>query len=429
MLKPDLSQTEDLAALIDASPSPRLACKEVARRLTEAGFHEIHDRDSWDNIEGGWFVRRAGSLHAGFEPANMDKTRGFRLLGAHTDSPNLRLKPKPDSGRVGYRQLGIEVYGGALLNSWLDRDLGISGTVWIDGDNQPSPLDFHLDEPLLRVPQLAIHLHRELRTEGLKLNAQTHMTPVFGLGKQKEGDFQEWLCERLEIDPKSALSFEIMTHDLTPSRLTGPNREFLSAPRLDNLLSTWAATMSLLNCAKKDLERATVITLFDHEEVGSSSRSGAQGPHLRHILERLILQRGGNREDYLRALADSVCVSADMAHAVHPNYADKHDPHHQVAINAGPVIKVNQNMRYASEGETQALFEQACRTADVPFQKWSMRSDLACGSTIGPLTAMNLGIGVVDVGCPQLAMHSAREFAGSADPGWMVAAMTTFCQN
>ena len=427
MLDPDLARSEDLAALINASPSPRLACKEVARRLSQAGFQELEDRVSWADIEGGWFVRRAGSLHAGYEPPNLDKANGFRLLGAHTDSPNLRLKPKPDSGRAGYRQLGVEIYGGALLNSWLDRDLGISGTVWVDGDSQPTALDFHFDEPLLRVPQLAIHLHPELRKDGLRLNPQQHLTPVFGLGPQREGVFKEWLCDRLEVNPADTLSFEIMTHALTPARLTGPNQEFLSAPRLDNLLSTWAATMSLIECAQEGAERATVITLFDHEEVGSGSRSGAQGPHLRQILERLILQRGGQREDYLRALADTVCVSADMAHAVHPNYADKHDPHHQVALNGGPVIKVNQNLRYASEGETQSLFELACRRAEVPFQKWAMRSDMACGSTIGPLTAMNLGIGVVDVGCPQLAMHSAREFGGSSDPGWMVAAMSAFC--
>lgn len=427
MLKPDLDQTRDLASLIDASPSPRLACKEVARRLTEAGFREIKDTDPWDNLEGGWFLRRAGSLLGGYEPSDAPKTSGFRLLGAHTDSPNLRLKPKPDSGRAGYRQLGIEVYGGALLNSWLDRDLGLSGTVWVAGDNQPTAIDFHFDEPLLRVPQLAIHLHSELRTEGLKLNAQKHLSPVFGLGTQREGVFLEWLAERLDLTPEALLSFEIMTHDVTPSRITGPGQEFLSAPRLDNLLSTWAATCTLLQCAEQKAPHATVITLFDHEEVGSGSRSGAQSPHLRQVLERIILQRGGQREDFLRALADSTCVSADMAHAVHPNYADKHDPHHQVALNGGPVIKVNQNMRYASEGETQARFEVACQRADVPYQKWSMRADLGCGSTIGPLTAMNLGISVVDVGCPQLAMHSAREFSGSADPGWMVAAMTAFC--
>lgn len=422
-----LPDSRDLAAYIDSAPSPRLAVQETARRLTGEGFVELEDAASWDRPEGGWFVRRAGSLLAGWEPEGAPAHQGVRIVGAHTDSPNLRLKPKPDTGKAGYRQLSIEVYGGALLNSWLDRDLGISGTIWVQHEEHPKAIDFRVDDPVLRVPQLAIHLHRELSTEGLKLNAQQHLQPVFGLGDSREGLFREWLCERLNLDPADVLSMEVMTHDLTPSRVTGPKGEFLSAPRLDNLCSSWAATETVLHAARTGAPRAVLATLFDHEEVGSGSRSGAQGPHLRQTLERLCLVRGGDRQDHFRMLADSACASADMAHAVHPNWADKHDPGHQVQLGGGPVIKINQNMRYASEGATQALFEVACRKAEVPHQTWAMRADLACGSTIGPLTAMNLGIPTVDVGVPQLAMHSAREFAGAEDPPRMVAALQAFC--
>jgi aspartyl aminopeptidase len=424
MTAPD---AHDLASFIDAAPSPRLAVQECVRRLEGSGFRRLQAGKRWEELQGGWYLPCAGSLLAGWEPAGVSPSTGFRLLGAHTDSPNLRLKPRPDSGRAGYRQLSIEVYGGALLNSWLDRSLGISGTAFLAGDEAPRPLDFRIDEPVLHLPQLAIHLNRELATEGLKLNAQQHLQPIFGLGDSREGTFREWLCERLGVDPSELLSLEVMTHDLTPSAVVGSSGEFLAAPRLDNLCSTWAATEALRAAAASNSPRAVLATLFDHEEVGSGSRTGAQGPHLRQVLERLVHQRGGDRQDLFAALADSACASADMAHAVHPNYADKHDPGHQVQLNGGPVIKINQNQRYATEGETQALFELACRTAEVPHQVWSMRADLACGSTIGPLTAMNLGIPTVDVGVPQLAMHSSREFAGSEDPARMVRALSAFC--
>ena len=216
-----------------------------------------------------------------------------------------------------------------------------------------------LRRPIARVSNLAIHLNRELATEGLKLNAQQHLQPIFGLGDSREGTFPEWLCERLGVDPAELLSLEVMTHDLTPSAVVGSSGEFLAAPRLDNLCSTWAATEALRAAAAAGSPRAVLATLFDHEEVGSGSRTGAQGPHLRQVLERLVQQRGGDRQDLFAALASSACASADMAHAVHPNYADKHDPGHQVQLNGGPVIKVNQNQRYATEGETQALFELA----------------------------------------------------------------------
>jgi aspartyl aminopeptidase len=430
MSYPNLDVARDLCAFIDAAPSPHHACREAARRLDAVGFGELTEVDAWEPRPGGRYVVRGGSLIAWYEPPDAGPTAPFRLLGAHTDSPNLRIKPQPDSGRAGYRQLGVEVYGGVLLNSWLDRDLGISGRVFLSDGDAPEAQLFRVDDPVLRVPQLAIHLNREIHTDGLKLNAQTHMTPVFGTGTPREGAFREFLADRLDVPAREIKSWEVMTHDLTPSLLIGPEEELLSAPRLDNLCSTWACVEALTRLAQlgADLSATPVISLFDHEEVGSGSRSGAQGPFLRTLLERVVLLRGGTREDYHRALAASACVSSDMAHATHPNYMDKHDETHRVFMNQGPVIKLNANLRYASEGATEARFQVACEAADVPFQKWVMRSDLACGSTIGPLTAQNLGMPTVDVGNPQLAMHSARELAGSHDPDFLLGALVAFCK-
>ncbi|MCP3916439.1 MAG: M18 family aminopeptidase [bacterium] len=419
----------DLASFIDASPSPYHACAEAARRLDAVGFTRLDELASWDRTSGGAYVVRGGSLIAWYAPKDAGKASGFRVLGAHTDSPNLRVKPRPDAGRAGCAQLGVEVYGGVLLNSWLDRDLGLSGRAWLRGEHAPEARLFHVDRPILRVPQLAIHLHSEIRESGLQLNKQTHMQPVWATGTPNAGDFVAFLAEQVGVDSGEILSWEAMVHDAQPSRLIGREEEFLAAPRLDNLCSAHAATSTLVELSEKgaDLERAVVVTLFDHEEVGSTSRAGADSPVLGDLLERIVLSRDGSREDYHRAIADSVCVSSDMAHATHPNYPEKHDPDHSVFMNAGPVIKLNANQRYASEGETEALFQVACERAEVPCQKWTMRNDLACGSTIGPITAARLGMRVVDVGNPQLSMHSAREMCGSLDPGYLMSALNAFC--
>ena len=428
MKAPDLGIARDLCAYIDAAPSPYHACAESARRLELAGYRRLAELDAWDHSAGSWYVLRGGSLMAWRQEQGAGPTTGFRIIGAHTDSPNLRIKPRPDLGRSGWRQLGVEVYGGVLLNSWLDRDLGLSGRVWLRNGGEASARLFLISRPVLRIPQLAIHLHREISTDGLKLNNQLHMVPTFGLAGGSEAGFQELLAAEIGVEARDILSWEAMLHDTTPSAVTGWKQEFVSAPRLDNLCSCYCALSALIEARAQPAPgaRIPVVCLFDHEEVGSQSRAGAGGPILRDLLERSVLSRGGTREDYHRALADSVCVSADMAHATHPNYADKHDPEHTLYFNQGPVIKSNANQRYATEGQSEALFQLACERADVPFQKWVMRADLACGSTIGPITASQLGIPTVDVGNPQLAMHSAREMSGSHDPSYMVAAMQAF---
>lgn len=429
----DVSEAQDLLTFVDASPTPFHACAHVAERLTALGFRRLDELEAWpagSARAGAFFVARGGSLVAWVAPEADERPRGFRVVGAHTDSPNLRIKPKPDLTRGGFRQLAVEVYGGALWNSWLDRDLGLAGRVFLRGAGTPVERLFRIDRPILRIPQLAIHLNREVNTDGLKLNPQQHLNPLFAIEEKGERGFRELLGEALSLDPATILAWDAMAHDVQPSSLAGVREEFLSAPRLDNLASCHAATCALLaRSARKPVQgHVAVIALFDHEEVGSASARGAQSPLLKDVLERIALGRGGGRENFLRAIADSLCVSADMAHGTHPNYPEKHEPGHAIRLNAGPVIKVNTNLRYASEGETEAVFQLCCEKAGVPFQKFVNRSDLACGTTIGPLTAANLGMRTVDVGNPMLAMHSARELAGAKDPALMIRALTEFLE-
>lgn len=425
MTKADPQVAQDLCDFINASPSPYHACATAAAALEAAGFQQLQELDAWSAAAGKFYFVRGGSLVAWMVQDHHACTAGFRILGAHTDSPNLRVKPRPDSGRVGYRQLGVEIYGGVLLNSWLDRDLGLSGRVQLDTGQGTAERLFLISRPVLKVPQLAIHLHPELKTEGLLLNKQQHMQPVWGLGNPSERGFRDWLAEELDLDPASILSWEAMTHDVHPAQVIGADHELVSAPRLDNLASCFSSVCALIQAAasEKDLNYVPVIALFDHEEVGSGSAAGAASPLLRDLLERTVLGRGGNREDLHRAVAASLCTSLDMAHATHPNYAERHDADHKLELNAGPVIKINANLRYATESSTEACFELACRAAEVPVQKWVMRTDMACGSTIGPITAQNLGMACVDVGNPMLGMHSSRETSGAADPDYMERAL------
>lgn len=414
---PDRSVADALCRFIDDSPSPYHAVASAAALLDDAGFREVALGGALPADAGGRYVRRGGSIVAWRQPAGA--VRSFRLVGAHTDSPNLRIKPRPDTSRSGFRQLGVEVYGGVLLNSWLDRDLGLSGRVSVRTPSGPEVRLLRVDEPLLRVPQLAIHLDRDIVTEGLKLNAQQHLAPVWDLDGEagSEAAFTTFVAEQLGVAPDDVLAWDVMTHDLTPSRRTGVGGVFVSAPRLDNLCSSFAGLRGLL-AAPDDAPSTPVVCLYDHEEVGSTSGTGADSALLASVLERIALASGADRAAFHAAIAGSSCVSADMAHATHPNYADRHEPDHQVAMNAGPVVKVNANQRYASDAESIGVLLQACDDAGIPTQRFVSRTDLPCGSTIGPITAARLGIPTVDVGVAQLAMHSVRELCGADDPDW-----------
>jgi aspartyl aminopeptidase len=414
---PDRAVADELCRFIDDSPSPYHAVASAAALLEAAGFAEADLATALDGTAGGRFVRRGGSLIAWRQPAGA--VRGFRIVGAHTDSPNLRVKPRPDRVSARVRQLGVEVYGGVLLNSWLDRDLGLSGRVSVRTPDGPDVRLLRIDEPLLRVPQLAIHLDREIMTEGLKLNAQQHLAPIWDLdgAHGSEAAFVELVADHVGAAADDVLAWDVMTHDLTPSRRTGVGGVFVSAPRLDNLCSSFAGLRGLL-ATGDDTPSTPVVCLYDHEEVGSTSSTGADSALLASLLERIALASGADRDGFHAALSGSLCVSADMAHATHPNYADRHEPDHHVAMNEGPVVKVNANQRYASDAESIGVLLQACADAGIPTQRFVTRTDLPCGSTIGPVTAARLGIPTVDVGIAQLAMHSARELCGADDPDW-----------
>lgn len=410
-----------LCSFIDDSPSPFHVCESVAKVLEANDFRQLKEEHQWPSQPGRHYVIRGGSIVAW---DSTGRGRSFRIVGGHTDSPNLRVKQNPDLRSAGLRMVGLEKYGGAWLNSWLDRDLGISGRLAI---REPDGLREHLiriDEPVLRVPQLAIHLSED--RAGVSLDPQRHVNAVWGVGTGGPG-FMDWIAARAGVAPEQVLGWELMTHDLAPSRVVGVDGDLVSAPRLDNQGTCYAGTRALIDAIASESSAAIpVLALFDHEEVGSGSDRGASSDLLGTVLERIVLAGGGSREDYLRSMAMSACASGDMAHATHPNYPERHEPSHPIAINGGPVLKVNQNLRYASDAAGEALFAVAADKAGVPLQRYVHRADLPCGSTIGPLTATRTGLNTVDVGAPQLAMHSAREVMGSADVGMYSAALAAF---
>ncbi|HEY7053116.1 MAG TPA: M18 family aminopeptidase [Mycobacterium sp.] len=412
------ASADGLGEFIDASPSPYHVCATVAERLTAAGYTELAEADRWP-AGGRYFTVRGGSVVAWNSEGGVD--RPFRVVGAHTDSPNLRVKQHPDRFVAGWQVVALQPYGGAWLNSWLDRDLGISGRLAVRDGGATWQLLVRVDEPVLRVPQLAIHLAEDRKS--VKLDPQRHVNAVWGTG-QGARSFVGYMAERAGVDVDDVLGADLMTHDVEPSRVIGANRDLLSAPRLDNQASCYAGLQALL--AAEPNYHLPVLALFDHEEVGSMSDRGAQSNLLTTVLERIVLAQNGNREDYLRRLPSSVVASADMAHATHPNYPDRHEPGHLIEVNAGPVLKVQPNLRYATDGRSAAVFAAACAQAGVPLQRYEHRADLPCGSTIGPMTSARTGIPTVDVGAPQLAMHSARELMGTEDVAMYSAALQAF---
>lgn len=417
----------DLIAFLDASPSPYHAGAEAVRRLSDAGFAEVAEAGAWPAGPGRYMVADGGSLFAWIVPEGSAEAASFRLLGAHTDSPTLRVKPRPDTGQAGLRQIGVEIYGGPLLNSWLDRDLGLAGRVAVRTPDGPQLRLVRVHRPVLRVPQLAIHLDPGLRTDGLKLDPQQHVVPIWSVGDPDPGAFSRFIAAELGVDPDDVLAHEVVTYDLAGGTLAGLNEEFVSSARQDDLTCAHACISALCAVAEQPArQHISAVVLFDNEEIGSQSATGARGAWLGRQLERTVLARGGGRDDFLRAVAGSLHVSADMAHATHPNYTDRHEPRHWVALGGGPVLKVSANVTYATTSATQAAFLLAAEQAGVPVQYFVNRSGVRGGSTIGPIVAAGLAMPTVDVGNPTLAMHSARELTGTADSPMMIAALTAF---
>ena len=424
----------DLLGYIDLSPTPYHAVAESILRLEQKDYRRLSESDVWDLEPGSrhYVVRNQGSLVVFEVGTESPAAAGFHVVGAHTDSPNLRLKPLADVTAHGYRQLAIEPYGGVLLHTWLDRDLSLAGRVTVQtrAGVETRLLDF--GRPLLRIPSLAIHLDREVSKQGLKLNAQHHLAPVLGLEDAPE--LRDMVAVELraqgisDFPTEKVLAFDLMTYDTQPSGVSGARGEFIHAPRLDNLASCHAGLTALLTSGEDRLPRFTrVVVLYDHEEVGSRSAEGAGGTLLADVLDRVVTGfKGGEPQGLQRALSASMMVSADMAHAVHPNYPDRHEGGHTPVIGRGPVIKVNANQAYATDSGTSGFFAAMCAENEIEPQYFVSRSDLACGSTIGPVTAAKLGIRAVDVGNPMLSMHSCREMAGAADIAPMIAVLTSF---
>ncbi|WP_018155907.1 M18 family aminopeptidase [Demetria terragena] len=418
---------DGLCAYVDASPSPFHAVATSARMLDEAGFHRLEEAEEWAAERGRFYTVRGGSLVAWSTEHAAGPESPMRVVGAHTDSPNLRIKPRPDLARAGWQLLGVEVYGGALINTWLDRDLGLSGRVTLrDGDRLATRL-VRIDDPLLRVSHLAIHLDRSIHDDGVKLNPQQHLAPHWGLGDEP-GDFVGYIADQVAARPEDILGWDLMTHDLNPARRVGRDRDLVAAPRLDNLATSFAGTRALIAAVDVPPVQPTtqVIVLFDHEEVGSTSERGAGSQYFPAMVERITAQLGGDRQDMLRSLASTVIASGDMAHATHPNYAERHEPQHTIAMNGGPVLKVNNKLRYATDSVGAASFRAAGQQAGVPVQSFVVRSDLPCGSTVGPMTAASTGAITVDFGAPTLSMHSIRELAGSTDQAMYAACLAAF---
>jgi aspartyl aminopeptidase len=412
----------DLLAFLRSSPTPFHAVAESQRRLDAAGFTRLDEAARWDTLApGAYQVTTSGTNLIAF--VLPEQRTQFRIIGAHTDSPNLRLKPNAEYTTEGYAQLGVEVYGGALLNSWLDRDLGLAGRLLVrDERGAIASRLVCIERPVLRVPQLAIHLDREVNDKGLVLNRQDHLAPVLGLASAGRRTLAQLVAEAAQVEVERIVGSELMLFDLAPPTLGGQDEEFIFSARLDNLAMCHAALTSIIAAPRPT--SISVVALFDHEEVGSASAAGAGSSVLPRVLERLV----PNREAFHQACARSSCVSADMAHAVHPNYASRHEPRHKPQLNGGPVIKTNTQQRYATTAATAAMFAELCRAEDVPVQYYAHRTDLPCGSTIGPITSTLLGIATVDVGNPMLSMHSARELAGSRDPELMTRVFARYLQ-
>lgn len=433
--RPSDPAIEPLLGYLAASPSPYHAAVNAQALLSDAGLPV--DSDGERCAQGAasvLTVRRDGTLLVAAWPTDgvqLDRLR-FVVLGAHTDSPNLRVRPQPEVAKHGYRQLAVEPYGGVLWNSWLDRDLGLAGTLTLRSGERRLVA---LDEPLLVVPQLAIHLDRDVNTSGLTLNPQQHLTPVWGLDGSTEGDLRELLADRCGVAASDIVSWNLMTFDITPPTVSGANGEFYSSGRIDNLTSCWATAEAFAQVATATAngsagalgaDTVAVLALFDHEEIGSTSDVGAAGALAAQFIETAALATGADRAQFLAALARSTCASVDGAHAINPNYADRYEPGHHVRLGGGPVIKHNANVRYATSPTTSARFIAACQRAGVPTQHYSHSASIPCGSTIGPLTAAGLAIATVDVGAAQLAMHSARETAGTSDPPMLRDALVEF---
>lgn len=410
----------DLMDFIYNSPSAFHAVDTIKNELSKENYIELHEGEKW-NLEHNksYYVTRNGSALIAFKTGSKSpQEAGFKLIGAHTDSPSFRIKPNPEMVSEGrYVKLNTEVYGGPILSTWMDRPLGIAGRITLKGDNIlfPESRLINIAKPIVIIPNLAIHMNREVN-KGVELNKQVDTLPLITLVNEtlEENDYLiKLLAEELKVEAREIIDFDLFLYEFEKGCFVGLNEEFISSSRLDDLSMVHAGIKALLN--SKTVDATNVMVCFDNEEIGSATKQGADSQLLSNILERIVLSFGGNREDYFRALSKSFMISADLAHAVHPNRGEKHDPKNRPLINKGPVIKISANQKYTSDSDSSSVYELICKKAGVPVQKFVNRSDMLGGSTIGPISSTHLDIRSVDMGSPIFAMHSIRELGGVMD--------------
>lgn len=432
-----MSYISAISEAIDNSPSPFHVVRTATQLLVDAGYTHINYTDSMPTVPGKYVITRAGALIA-VDTTHLVEGCPLRIVGAHTDSPNLRIKQYPHTYSSGVTKLLCEPYGGVILHTWLDRDLAIAGRIIgtphsqsdktgnITSEIKDAYDDTCIDgltttlvhtPAVVNIPSLAIHLSPE--RGNVNLDRQNHLNPLWSIGDTTPNLLQYLISLYPELAQQRILGFDLMLTDTVPTKRLGAEQEFITGPRFDNQISCFSAVYALieqsLHAGKTQPRTVPMIALFDHEEVGSMSERGADSNMFMSLLERIYAAHGVNRADMLTVLTSSIMFSADNAHATHPNHPDRHEPSHHIAMGGGPVIKTNYNLRYATDGLSMAYFVKACREAGVPFQKYLHRADLACGSTIGPLSAAQTGIHTIDIGAPQLGMHSVRETMAAQD--------------
>jgi aspartyl aminopeptidase len=427
-------QVQNLLDFIDASPSPWHVVSTIEALLAAQtpAWQRLDETAKWTLQPGGryYVVRDDSSIVLFVQGQKPLAETGFKIIGAHTDSPGLRIKPNAASSADGLVRLGVEVYGGPILATFTDRDLSLAGRIAYKNDqDEIASMLVKFDQPLLRLPNLAIHMNRTVNEEGLKLQKQTELPLILSASTEEQlppAYFSALLQRQTGIAATRIMSWDLAVYDTQKGAFWGADSEFYADSQLDNLASCHAALQALLDDANLQSDATRLCALFDHEEIGSQSNKGADGSFLPDVLQRIVLSTETGSEDYARALAKSFMVSADMAHAYQPNFPNAYDPGHKVLVNKGPVIKVNANHNYSSESVSAAMFVDWCEQAGVPYQKYSHRCDMPCGSTIGPITSAKLGIRSIDVGSPMWAMHSIRESAGVLDHDYMIRVMKRF---
>lgn len=417
---------KDLLDFISASPTSYHVVRNIKAALLRKKFTELSHKETWHLRAGGkYFISLGDSSIVAFQvgKGKIDKD-GFRIIAAHTDSPGFKLKPNPEkTGAGGFRQLTVEPYGGMIVNTWFDRPLSLAGRVALKSENviHPEIKFINFKRPLMVIPNVAIHLNRAVN-EGIELNKQNHVVPIFGLteGKQAtESMLLKLLANELNVSKESIIDFDLFLYDTQQGQFFGAEEEFISSGKLDNLAMVHAGIDALIGTEQHVSEATNVMVCFDNEEVGSKTKQGAGSPFLRHVLERIVRSQINAFDEYYKAIDNSFMISADMAHAVHPNYAEKHDPNHLPKINGGPVIKYHANQQYTTDGYSAAVFQQLCEKVGVPVQKFVNRSDSQGGSTLGNISTSQIELQTVDVGNPMLAMHSIREMGGVKDHYYM----------